>query len=335
MGSGPDTAGMSLSRRSFLLGAGLVAAARFPVRQWCGVRPCADVDLANGHQVRVYGATRHYPAGEILIPSVWLEQRLTVASALTYWLRPSWQLFPADEVRGPLSLEEFEAYGAIDAVEVQKNASHVALSYLGVPSHMSGAGFLVEESERPVFRPGDLIVAVDGRPVLQLADLLSALAAHPPAVPELTVAFQRSSSSPLQEPTTTVTVPSEESLGVTGSTCRLQFQSEVLVSFEFSPASMGASCGLGMALGAIDVLTPGSLTGGLRVGVTGALDASGRVLPVVGVADKAQSLQAAGADLFLCPRGVSLDTSLPTVQVDTIADAVAACVEAGGTPPTL
>ena len=63
----------------------------------------------------------------------------------------------------------------------------------------------------------------------------------------------------------------------------------------------GPSGGLAFTLAVLDVLTPGELTGGVPIGVTGTIDLDGNVGPVGGVAQKTATVRRAGAKLFLVP----------------------------------
>ena len=63
----------------------------------------------------------------------------------------------------------------------------------------------------------------------------------------------------------------------------------------------GPSAGLAFTLELIDSLTPGELTGGRKVAVTGTIDQNGTVGPVGGVAQKTAAVKSAGAKYFLVP----------------------------------
>ena len=67
----------------------------------------------------------------------------------------------------------------------------------------------------------------------------------------------------------------------------------------------GPSAGLAMALELVDLLSPGDLTNGHRVAVSGALGADGRVEPVGGIRFKAAAARDAGADVLLVPVGLA------------------------------
>ena len=51
----------------------------------------------------------------------------------------------------------------------------------------------------------------------------------------------------------------------------------------------------------LDTLTPGDLTGGKRVAVTGTISEDGSVGEIGGISQKATSAKAAGAELFIVP----------------------------------
>ncbi|MFM7013436.1 MAG: PDZ domain-containing protein [Actinomycetota bacterium] len=63
----------------------------------------------------------------------------------------------------------------------------------------------------------------------------------------------------------------------------------------------GPSGGMMFALGIIDRLTPGDLTGGKHVAGTGTISPSGEVGPIGGIVQKMYGAKRAGAELFLAP----------------------------------
>src|SRR5205085_11289384 len=65
----------------------------------------------------------------------------------------------------------------------------------------------------------------------------------------------------------------------------------------------GPSAGLAFTLALIDDLTPGELTGGRDVAVTGTIDIDGKVGEVGGVVQKTAAVRRVHASLFLVPSG--------------------------------
>jgi PDZ domain-containing protein len=97
----------------------------------------------------------------------------------------------------------------------------------------------------------------------------------------------------------------------------------------------GPSAGLALTLGLLDLLTPGSLTGGETIATTGSIDPDGVVGEVGGVAQKAVAAERAGARLILVPEAEADDArrfagDLEVVGVSTLDDALEALAGIGG-----
>jgi Lon-like protease len=86
----------------------------------------------------------------------------------------------------------------------------------------------------------------------------------------------------------------------------------------------GPSAGTMFALGIIDMLTPGDLTGGKKIAGTGTIDADGRVGPIGGIRQKLVGARRAGASYFLAPADnceevrKHVPDGLAVVKVDTL-----------------
>lgn len=98
----------------------------------------------------------------------------------------------------------------------------------------------------------------------------------------------------------------------------------------------GDSAGLAFALGILDLLSPGELTGANTVAASGTIEIDGTVGDVGSVAQKAVAAREAGADYFLVP-AQRLDEALAhaggamtVVPVATLDDAIAALGRIGG-----
>jgi PDZ domain-containing protein len=115
---------------------------------------------------------------------------------------------------------------------------------------------------------------------------------------------------------------------------------KVNVKIGINPADVGGpSAGLAFTLGIVDKLTPGSLTGGHTVAVTGTIDGFGQVGPIGGIQQKIAGAVDNGATIFLAPAGDCADakavapSSLTLVKVDTLKTALSALktISDGGT----
>jgi PDZ domain-containing protein len=107
----------------------------------------------------------------------------------------------------------------------------------------------------------------------------------------------------------------------------------------------GPSAGLAIALAILDEITPGNLTGGLDVAVTGTIDFDGNVGPIGGIEQKAVAARASGAKVLIVPACPNGDTvcveevrrakervgdDVKVVPVLTFEGALVALREAGG-----
>jgi PDZ domain-containing secreted protein len=98
----------------------------------------------------------------------------------------------------------------------------------------------------------------------------------------------------------------------------------------------GNSAGLAFTLAILDVLSPGELTGGLTIGVTGTIEADGDVGPVGSVGLKAVAVREAGAEYLLVPAGqgaqaaARVGEALEIVEVATLEDALGVLEGLGG-----
>jgi Lon protease-like protein/universal stress protein family protein len=100
---------------------------------------------------------------------------------------------------------------------------------------------------------------------------------------------------------------------------------------------IGPSAGLAFTLALLDRLTPGDLTGGRPVAVTGTIALDGTVGPVGAVGQKVASARRAGAEVMLVPRSAYTTAlrnrgTMQVVPVGTLAEALAAMARLGGEP---
>jgi Lon-like protease len=92
----------------------------------------------------------------------------------------------------------------------------------------------------------------------------------------------------------------------------------------------GPSGGMMFALGVIDRMTPGELTGGMHVAGTGTIVETGEVGPIGGVVQKLYGARRAGATVFLAPSANckeiigNVPEGLRVVKIETLKDAISA-----------
>jgi Lon-like protease len=173
-----------------------------------------------------------------------------------------------------------------------------------------------------VLKAGDVIEAVDGKPVTDQTSLSSMITAHPTGT-VLTLKVLRAGK------TLTIPVASKASAGaaVIGVEVQEQYKFPFTVSISVGDIG-GPSAGMMFALGIIDKLTPDNLTGGKFIAGTGEITASGQVQPIGGIQQKMVGARSAGATIFLTPAGNCSDTAgavpagLRLVKVSTLSQAM-------------
>jgi PDZ domain-containing protein len=204
---------------------------------------------------------------------------------------------PSNE--SPTQLEEESIQQMADA---KTAATVVALEAAGYKVQrapgLTVSGILTELPAAKYLRPGDVILAANGQTLEAQTDLGRIVKKHRVG-DRIALNIQRD-GKPL-----TVDVPvgfnqadGGKLLGVIASP-RFHFPFTVNVN---TAGIGGPSAGLAMSLAIFDELTPGNLTGGKRVAVTGTIDPEGNVGEIGGIQQKAVAARAAGARLFIVPR---------------------------------
>jgi PDZ domain-containing protein len=99
----------------------------------------------------------------------------------------------------------------------------------------------------------------------------------------------------------------------------------------------GPSAGLAFTLTILDELSPGNLTGGRAVAVTGTIEDDGAIGEIGGVEQKAAAARHAGARLFIVPEGEAAEArryadGMKVAAVTDLDGALAALERSGGDP---
>ncbi len=245
----------------------------------------------------------------------------------------------------------------------EQEAQYVALTALGYDAEITPGEVVVQEmlcktasedgsecleyfpSDAEV-DPADTILEADGQPLASVDDLVAALADKQPGdtvellidrpgAGEMTVTVELSAS------------PDDPGRAIVGfrpfdtRVVNLPFQ----VDIETGDIG-GPSAGLAFTLALIDQLSPGQLTGGRNVAVTGTINLDGSVGAIGGLAQKVSAVHQNGVDVFLVPASQSelndpeqLQTLIDAgrgqveiIPVATLDEALAALVKLGGDP---
>ena len=199
---------------------------------------------------------------------------MNIFQALRAWLDPSeavvpeTELFPAGQ-----SAQQTQAQDTEQMTSSQETATAAALTQLHIPYRtvVSVVSTVPGYPASTVLKAGDVIEAVDGKPVTDQTSLSSMITAHPTGT-VLTLEVLRAGK------TLTVPVASKASGGtaVIGVEVQEQYKFPFTVSISVGDIG-GPSAGMMFALGIIDKLTPDNLTGGKFIAGTGEITASGQV----------------------------------------------------------
>ena len=301
--------------------------------------PLPLAELAPGPAVDVsplvsLGAPTHGINGRLLLTTVSVSHP-SAARALVAWLSAHHEVVSqVDIVPSGVSERQYEAALLQQFDDSARIAAAVGLSAAGYPSAVTGGGARIIEVARGgpadgILAAGDVVTAIDGRPVHTAADLGSALGGAVDGR-TITLTVDRSGRT-LALP---VTPRYLEDLGRPGLGVALDSVAPV-VTLPF-PVSVnsdhigGPSAGLMMALTVYDLATDRDLARGRTVAGTGTLDGAGTVGPIGGIADKVVGARTAGATVFLAPAAQAAEArsaagpGMTVIGVTTFADAVAA-----------
>jgi PDZ domain-containing protein len=225
----------------------------------------------------------------------------------------------------------------------QVAAQQAALTRLGyrVPVTGKGADVIEVTPGSPAaaagMKVGDVITSIDGRPVRLTEDVGTAVRARPVGT-TFTVEVRRGDRDVTLSITSAAApdppIEGKPYFGIRAGTKDLKVQLPVKIKIAVGDVS-GPSGGLAFALTIIDDLTPGDLTGGRKVAVTGTIDGTGAVGKVGGVPQKAVAARSAGAHLMIVPREEVRDArakagDMKVVGVTTLDQALAALRASGG-----
>ena len=303
--------------------------------------------------ITVEGAPTFTDDGELGYLTVSFAQA-TPFSLVRAWIDDDIEVLDEATALGGRNLDENRALNARLMDNAKETATAVALDALGYDVELlgTGAAIVAVESETPaagVLEVGDVVVGIDGTVVGTSGELTAAITALAVGT-EVTLEVERHDAGSVApegtEPAPVVEQvaltlgarpddPAVAYLGVRSATRDGTWDLPFEVSVD-SGNVIGPSAGLAFTLGIIDVLTPGSLTGGRVVAVTGTISPGGDVGVVGGVAQKAATAIGAGAGVYLVP-AVELEAAegrsagaMEVVGVGTLLDALEALAEITG-----
>jgi PDZ domain-containing protein len=174
----------------------------------------------------------------------------------------------------------------------------------------------------------DVLESIDGQPVATSAQVLRLVQAVTPGT-SLRLGINRRGQN-LTLNVRTYPGPNKKArIGI--ETLTIPTFNGIAVSIGIDPNVIGGpSAGTALALGIIDKLTPGGLTGGRTIAGTGTVTPSGKVGPIGGIQQKIAAAAAAGATVFFAPADECHDakavapSTMQLISVKTLSGAVQA-----------
>ncbi len=293
--------------------------------------------------VVVDGAETYPAEGELLFTTVSIDRMTLLQRLRQQWFPDdSIEVLSEDRYLAGRTADENQQFNQQLMDQSKDAAAFVALRHLGYDVALRGSGALITlvspgSPADDVLEPGDTVVAADGTPVTLNSDLVAAIGALAPGdTAALTVESADGSRRDL-----TVTLAAREDdaavgfLGVETATRGLDYDLPFPVTIDSGQVG-GPSAGLAFTLALLDVLTPGELTGGEAVAVTGEINADGTVGPIGGIVQKTAAVRDSGIDVFLVPEEEEDEAlelagdDLRVVGVQTLDEALTALASLGG-----
>ncbi|MFH8488525.1 PDZ domain-containing protein [Streptomyces longisporoflavus] len=289
----------------------------------------------SGH--KTYPTSGHLNMTTVRVTSA--DYNMNIAEAVYGWLAhdnivvPHETLYPNGKTEQQSSQENAEEFS-----QSQEAAKVAALGELDIPvkSQVVVSTVFKDSPAEGKLHAGDVIRKVDGKPVKEMTDVSKLVTKHKPGqdvvfslvpVKEAAAAEKAGKEPTRTEDVRITTEKAKDGRAVVGIEAGTDHTFPFTIDIKLADVG-GPSAGLMFALGIVDKLTPGDLTGGNFVAGTGTIEVDGKVGPIGGIQMKTVGARAKGAEYFLTPKdncataAEDVPDGLTLVKVDTIDDAV-------------
>lgn len=279
--------------------------------------------------------------GDFLLTAVKLTEPNFLRTIQAVWNTDTDVHLKKDVLRG-YSKEQYAERLNVIMQGSQNNALEAAYRYAGLPYLIEAQAIIVSDvrtSGTTSFKPGDMLLGLSGGKrfdsITEAVEILKTVGQNK----ETAFDIERD-GEPLS-----VTVPGEtfdssltaerlpEALGIIGLT---EFRSlepgDSRNRLKIAAGNIGGpSAGLVFALHALDLLTPGDLSGGHRIAATGTITVDGKVGAIGGIKQKIVIASEEGVQLFLVPAANfeeaqakvnALGSPMKVVRVGTLQEAM-------------
>ncbi|HVV74673.1 MAG TPA: PDZ domain-containing protein [Mycobacteriales bacterium] len=319
-----------------------------PVTDTLGAVPAGEsaYGQSGGPVIQISGARTQPTDGHLYLTTVELQPgsctaHLHLIDAIRAWFSSHESVEP-QQVQCPpgVSSQKVQQQGVNDMTRSQTDAVVAAMNELG---YKSTGNVVAIESVTPgvpaasVVQAGDEVVSANGKRITQPQQLVNAVQSVTPGA-KVSLVISRANTRHTFDIATEKGPDGKARLGV--SIGSRPTWGGVTVSIGIDPNVIGGpSAGTALALGIVDKLTPGGLTGGRTIAGTGTIDKRGKVGPIGGIQQKIAAAVDAGATVFFAPASECADAkaaapaSLTLVSIKTLDGAVQAlkAIKAGST----
>ncbi|MFJ2257978.1 PDZ domain-containing protein [Streptomyces sp. NPDC087844] len=303
--------------------------------------------------LRITGRKTYPTSGHLNMTTVRVtsaDYNMNLVEAVYGWLAHDNKVVPHDTLYPNGKTEEQSTQeNAEEFSQSQESAKVAALKETGIPvkSWVIVSTVVKDTPAEGRLHAGDVIKAVDGTAVKAYDDVAKLVTKHKAGekvvfkvVPakEQAAAEKEKRTATRTEDITLTTAKSDdggEDRAIVGIEAGTDHTFPFTIDIKLADVG-GPSAGLMFALGIVDKLTPGSLTGGKFVAGTGTITDEGKVGPIGGIEMKTVGARAKGAQYFLTPKdncaaaARDVPDGLTLVKVDTIDDAVGALKDIRG-----
>jgi PDZ domain-containing protein len=289
-----------------------------------------------GKSVITIEGHRTYPTtGELRLTTVSetrADYRVRLPQVLEAWWSSDQIVVPRDVVYPPdQSVQQVQQQNTQQMLDSQSTAIAAGLGEAGINAVQVKVKSTVAGTPADgVLQRGDVITALQGKPVHTRDDVVAAITDLAPGT-QVKVTYLRAGTSH------TVSIPTEANpTGDSRSRIGIElfpddFDPPFKVSINLGQDIGGPSAGMMFALAIYDKITPGALTGGRNIAGTGTIDVSGNVGEIGGIQQKIAGAYEDGVRTFLVPEsncaeavGSALADQVELIQVSTLDDAVKA-----------
>lgn len=310
-----------------------------PVTDTLGRIPASDTTNGQpgGPVIQISGAKVQPASGHLYLTTVGIipgscSQNPTLWQAFKAWWRKTETVEPkAAQCPPDQSSQQVQQEGVDQMSMSQTNAITAALTELGyrpTGSKVSIASVAAGVPASTLLQARDLLESINSHPVTKSQQVVQLVQAAKPGS-TLRLGINRAGRTMTVSVQTTKGPDGKARIGISLST--IPTFNGISVSIGIDPNVVGGpSAGTALALGIIDKLTPGGLTGGRTIAGTGTVSPSGKVGPIGGIQQKIAAAVAAGATIFFAPADECADakaaapSSLKLISIKTLSGAVQA-----------